>query len=135
MKIAQVSEKFDISPDTLRYYERIGLIPGINRKAGGVRDYTEEDCGWVEFIKCMRSAGLSIEVLIEYVNLFKEGGKTATARKELLKEQRDILKKKLDILNSTVDRLDMKIERYEQIIIPRENELLKSINSSKENDK
>lgn len=67
MMIAEVSNKFDISADTLRYYERIGLIPPVNRNTNGVRDYTEEDCEWVYFIKCMRAAGLSIEILIEYV--------------------------------------------------------------------
>ena len=65
MTIAEVSKKFDLSQDTLRYYERIGLIPSVNRNKSGNRDYTEEDCRWVEFIKCMRSAGLPIEVLIE----------------------------------------------------------------------
>nr|WP_277998231.1 MerR family transcriptional regulator [Zhaonella formicivorans] len=88
MTIAEVSEKFDIPQDTLRYYERIGLIPRVNRNKSGIRDYTEEDCKWVEFIKCMRSAGLPIEVLIEYVTLFQQGDATIEARKELLIEQR-----------------------------------------------
>ncbi len=70
MLIAEVSKKYDIAADTLRYYERIGLIPPVNRNSSGRRDYTEEDCNWVYFIKCMRSAGLSIEVLVEYVTMF-----------------------------------------------------------------
>ena len=69
MKIAEVSERYSISSDTLRYYERIGLIQPVNRSANGIRDYNEIDLRRVEFIKCMRSAGLSIEVLIEYVGL------------------------------------------------------------------
>ena len=84
MTIAEVSKKFDLSQDTLRYYERIGLIPGVNRNKSGIRDYTEEDCRWVEFIKCMRNAGLPIEVLIEYVTLFQQGDETIEARKELI---------------------------------------------------
>lgn len=83
MTITEVSEKFDVSQDTLRYYERIGLIPRVNRNKSGIRNYTEEDCKWVEFIKCMRNAGLPIEVLIEYVGLFQQGGETIDARKEL----------------------------------------------------
>lgn len=51
MTITEVSSRYDLSQDTLRYYERIGLIPSVNRKQSGVRDYTEEDCRWVEFIK------------------------------------------------------------------------------------
>ena len=84
MTITEVSKKYDLSQDTLRYYERIGLIPAVNRNKSGIRDYTDEDCKWVEFIKCMRGAGLPIEVLIEYVALFQEGESTIQARKEIL---------------------------------------------------
>lgn len=66
--------------DTLRYYERIGLIPHVNRNKSGIRDYTEEDCNQVEFIKCMRNAGLPIEVLIEYVDMFQQGDETIETR-------------------------------------------------------
>ncbi|MDF2909059.1 MAG: adhR, partial [Herbinix sp.] len=76
MTIAEVSKKYDLSADTLRYYERIGLLPTVNKNSSGNRDYTEEDCRWVQFIKCMRSAGLSIEILIEYVSLFQKGNST-----------------------------------------------------------
>ena len=85
MKITEVSERYDISSDTLRYYERIGLIPPVNRNKGGIRDYSEIDVRRVEFIKCIRSAGLSIEVLLEYVGLVQQGDRTIEARKEFLK--------------------------------------------------
>ncbi len=91
MKIAEVSEQYRISADTLRYYERIGLIPTVNRTDSGIRDYTEADINRVEFIKCMRSAGLPIEVLIDYIGLVQQGDKTIEARKEILKEQRVLL--------------------------------------------
>lgn len=89
MTIAQVSKKYDITPDTLRYYERIGLIPPVPRNKSGIRDYDESSCRWVEFIKCMRNAGMEIEALIEYVTLYKEGKNTALARKNLLIEQKE----------------------------------------------
>ena len=111
MTISEVSQKYDISQDTLRYYERIGLIPRVNRNKSGIRDYTEEDCGWVEFIKCMRGAGLSVEVLIEYVRLYIEGGgeKTLKARKDLLIEQRKQLAARLEEMRKVLERLDYKI--------------------------
>lgn len=65
MTIAEVAKKYELTPDTLRYYERIGLLPNVNRTPGGIRDYNEEDCRWVEYIKCMRSAGVTVETLIE----------------------------------------------------------------------
>lgn len=126
MTISEVSSKYDISADTLRYYERIGLLPSVGRKSSGQRDYQEEDCRWIEFVKCMRSAGLPIEVLIEYVGLFQKGDSTIKARKELLAEQRDILAKKLEDMQTTIDRLDHKIGIYESTIIPYEKELKKN---------
>lgn len=123
MMIAEVSKKFDISQDTLRYYERIGLIPSVNRNKSGIRDYTEEDCRWVEFIKCMRSAGLPIEVLIEYVGLFQQGDATIEARKELLIEQRKQLIARMEDMKKTLERLNYKIESYEQSVVEKEKEL------------
>jgi len=123
MTIAEVSKKYDLSQDTLRYYERIGLFPVVNRNKSGIRNYTEEDCMWIEFIKCMRNAGLPIEVLIEYVTLFKQGDSTIETRKELLSEQRKQLIEKLEYIRKTIERLDYKIESYEQTVVTKEKEL------------
>ncbi len=87
MTIKEVSEKYEISQDTLRYYERVGMIPPVTRTASGIRDYQESDLGWVELAKCMRSAGLPVEAMIEYVKLTQEGDATIPARLQLLKEQ------------------------------------------------
>jgi DNA-binding transcriptional MerR regulator len=125
MTIAEVSEKYDLSADTLRYYERVGLIPRVNRSQSGIRDYTEEDCNWVEFIKCMRSAGLPIEVLIDYVGLFKQGDASIEARKELLIEQRRQLIARMEDMQKTLDRLNHKIEIYEQTMVAKEKALSK----------
>ena len=115
MTIKEVSEKFKISQDTLRYYERIGLIPPVSRTASGIRNYQESDLGWVEHAVCMRSAGVPIEALIEYVSLFRQGDDTADARKALLIEQRSLLIKRMEDMQATLDRLDKKIEHYEHI--------------------
>ena len=123
MTIAEVAKKFDLTADTLRYYERIGLISGVNRTSGGIRDYQEEDFRWIEFIKCMRGAGLPVETLIEYVRLFQMGDGTAEARKSLLIEQRDALAARVAEMQATLERLNKKIERYEKTLIPIENEL------------
>lgn len=123
MTIAEVSKRFNLSADTLRYYERIGLIPSVNRNASGIRDYTEDDCNWVHFIKCMRSAGLSIEVLVEYVTMFQQGTSTIKARKELLIEQRSQLAEKIKEMQQTLERLDKKIDGYEERVLIKEEQL------------
>lgn len=69
MNIKEVSKQYQVSADTLRYYERVGMIPPVTRTASGIRDYQEEDLKWVQLALCMRSAGLPVEVMIEYVHL------------------------------------------------------------------
>lgn len=110
--IKEVSEKFDLSKDTLRFYEKKGLIGPIKKTSGGIRNYDEEDLVRIEFIKCMRAAELPIDVLKEYINLFEEGDKTLAKRKSLLEEQRKILKDKIDKMNLAYERLNYKIDLY-----------------------
>ncbi len=124
MTIAEVSRQYGLSADTLRYYERIGLIPGVTRSKSGIRAYTEEDCRWVEFAKCMRGAGIQIEALIEYVALFQQGDATIEARKQILTEQRDQLRARIAEQQQTLDRLNTKIERYDQGLLPAEQKLM-----------
>ena len=116
MTIKEVSEKFNISQDTLRYYERVGMIPPVTRTSGGIRDYQESDLGWVELAICMRSAGLPVEALIEYVKLTQEGDKTIEARLQLLSEQRESLIEQQKKINDTLKRLDYNIGRYEEAV-------------------
>ena len=123
MTIAEVCTRFDLSQDTLRYYEKIGLIPSIQRKSSGIRNYSEENCKGIEFIKCMRSAGLSIEFLSEYVRLFKEGDTTLEKRRTLLIEQRRLLRDKMEEMQTTLDRLDRKVERYDSLVLDKEKQL------------
>ena len=123
MTIAEVSRKYDISADTLRYYERIGLIPPVPRTRGGLRDYGEESCGWIQLMKCMRAAGVQIEALIEYVDLFQQGDATLDARKALLVEQRDQLVPRMAEMQASLDLLNQKIDRYEQGMMTAEQQL------------
>ncbi len=113
MTIKEVCEKYNITADTLRYYERVGVIPPVTRTAGGIRDYRDQDIGWVENAICFRDAGMPVEMLIEYVKLFQEGDTTIDARANLLKEARETIleaRRKYDI---ALEKLDYKIGRYE----------------------
>jgi len=126
MKIMEVSEQYGISSDTLRYYERIGLIQPVNRNGSGIRDYNELDLRRVEFIKCMRSAGLPIEILIEYVGLVQQGDKTIETRREILKEQRELLLARMKEMQKTLDILDHKIEVYENAVLKKEKGIIQT---------
>ena len=114
MTIAEVSRACSIPVDTLRYYERIGLLPPVNRSKSGFRDYTESDQQWVSFIKCMRAAGIPVEALIDYVALFQQGATPREARRQLLVEQREALRGRVEELQKTLDYLTEKIRRYDE---------------------
>lgn len=116
MTIGEVSVKFGMTTDTLRYYERIGLIPPVPRKKNGIRDYDETACGWVSFIKCMRSAGVQIEALIEYVALM-QAGTGLERRKNILIEQRARLQQQAENLRTTIERLNYKIDHYQELML------------------
>lgn len=121
MTISEVSEKYDIPQNTLRYYERIGLIPRVNRNKSGIRDYNEVDCNWVEYIKCMRDVGIPIEVLIEYVALYQKGDETIEARIQLIIEQRQLLRQRIENMQKTLERLDRKVEWLNEEYLQRKN--------------
>ena len=125
MTIAEVSKTFGLTADTLRYYERIGLIPPVKRSSSGIRDYDEKDCNWGEFIKCMRGVGIPVEMLIEYVAMFRLGKETIAARKALLVEQRQQLAEKIVAMQAVLERLDMKIAGYEERCLKFEEENLR----------
>ncbi|WP_425057953.1 HTH-type transcriptional regulator AdhR [Sporomusa carbonis] len=115
MLISEVSEKYGLTQDTLRYYERIGLIPPVKRKPNGIREYDDYSCGWIEFIHCMRKAGIPVETLVEYVQLYQQGPGTKEARKELLLEEYRRLDERIAELQAIKERLACKIENYDHL--------------------
>ncbi len=116
MNIKDVCIEFDISADTLRYYERIGVIPPVNRTSGGIRDYTEDDLKWVKQAVCFRNAGLSVDALVEYRKLFEQGDETITDRLNLLESERDKAIELKNSIDEALNRLNRKISIYERAV-------------------
>lgn len=114
MTIKEVSEKYGLSQDTLRYYERVGMIPPVTRSPSGNRDYQPEDIVWVELAKCLRNAGLTVEAIVDYVRLCREGEHTVPQRLELLRRQRVGLMEQRRQIKEALERLDRKISIYEE---------------------
>lgn len=113
MDINAASEYIGLSKDTLRYYERLGLIPPVARRSNGYREYSEEDLNWLYFAKVMRNAGFSIDRLLTYVTLVKAGDDTVEARRQLLVEQLHTLDAQLSDLKVARDYLAYKVETYD----------------------
>lgn len=123
MKIAEVSKRYGVSTDTLRYYERIGLLRHVPRNKSGIRDYDAASCNAVEYVKCMRDAGMSIESLVEYMELIEQGDETTAARKELLSQQSEAIRARIADLERALERLEYKIENYDEIMADSERAL------------
>ena len=116
MTIKEVCDKYHIAPDTLRYYERVGAIPSVTRTGKGIRNYMEQDISWVENAICMRSAGVPVEMVAEYVRLCRQGDETFPARRDLLKEVRGGLLTEIEKCRRELERLEYKISRYEAAV-------------------
>ena len=118
MNIKQAAEMFNLTVDTLRYYERVGIIPPVSRNSSGYRDYKTKDLNWVYLVKNLRNAGLSIESLIEFSTLaqLRDKQNAEDAQKHILKEQLVELDKKLEEMQQPRELLVYKIETYEDHI-------------------
>lgn len=107
---------FGLSTDTLRYYEREGVIPPINRDENGYRNYTKGDLNWVFLAKSLRRAGLSVESIIEFATLAQMDGDVTKAQKQLLQDQLQEIEGKLKEMNEVRDLLQYKIDTYDEHI-------------------
>lgn len=107
MNINVVSKQFNLTKDTLRYWERMKILPSIQRSESGYRDYSENDLNWIYYVKTLRKAGLSIESLIEYMQLLRQNNVTAAARRNIMSQQREELKEQLKETQKTIDYLSI----------------------------
>lgn len=123
MNIKKVSELTGVSADTIRYYERIGLIPPVTRNQSGVRNFSDRDISVLEFVRYFRGAGVSVESLIDYIGLVEQGDRTIGSRLAILQEEREKLEERVSKLQAALDRLNHKIDNYQNKVVPREHQL------------
>lgn len=116
MTIKQVCKRYGLTQDTLRYYEKIGVIPPVHRSASGIRDYDEHDLGWVENAVCLRNAGVPVESIAEYVKLYQAGDETFAARRDLLSHVLADLTEQRSQLDAAIQKLTYKVSRYEAAV-------------------
>jgi DNA-binding transcriptional MerR regulator len=115
MKIGELSEKTGLSIDTLRFYEKIGLIPAPWRNSGGTRVYDPEILGWVNFLKALKATGMPLAKMQAYAEMRARGMATAAPRRIMLEKQRDIVRARITELAACLDLLDFKIDNYHDI--------------------
>lgn len=116
MNIKQAADMFELTVDTLRYYERVGVIPPVHRTNSGYRDYATNDLNWIYLVKNLRKAGLSIESLIEFSTLaqLREKQNVEEAQKRILRDQLQQIETKIAEMNEVRDLLKYKIDTYDE---------------------
>ncbi|EAF1035286.1 MerR family transcriptional regulator [Listeria monocytogenes] len=118
MNIKQAADMFGLTVDTLRNYERVGVIPPVHRNESGYRDYKTSDLNWVYLVKNLRNAGLSVESLIEFATLaqLRETQNVEAAQKQVLVDQLKELDEKLAEMKKVRELLVYKIDSYDSHI-------------------
>ncbi|EGL8222315.1 MerR family transcriptional regulator [Listeria monocytogenes] len=118
MNIKQAADMFGLTVDTLRYYERVGVIPPVHRNESGYRDYKTSDLNWIYLVKNLRNAGLSVESLIEFATLaqLRETQNVEAAQKQVLVDQLKELDEKLAEMKKVRELLVYKIDSYDSHI-------------------
>lgn len=112
--IQEAAEETAVNPHTLRYYERIGLLPKIGRGSNGHRQYSELDLGWATWLKHLRNSGMTIQEMRRFVDLTNAGSETIPARCDILTQHRQALKQRIAELEAALTRLDQKLDYYQQ---------------------
>ena len=124
MTIREIAAKTNMSTDTLRYYERIGLLPPVPRNAAGIRNYDEYFVNFINFIKKLKASGMSLEHIIDYIRLAEMGDATIQERKKLLAEARETLLDKINSLQLVAELADYQLRNYENLLQPETYALL-----------
>ena len=131
MTIREIAAKTNMSTDTLRYYERIGLLPPVPRNAAGIRNYDEYYVNFINFIKKLKASGMSLEHIIDYIRLAEMGDATIQERKKLLAEARETLLDKINSLQLVAELADYQLRNYENLLQPETYALLNRHPASK----
>lgn len=124
MTIKEISARTGVSADTLRYYERMGIIPSVPRTSGGVRNYDENFVEWISFIQTLKGAGMSLEAIADYISLARLGAGTCQQRKKILAQARDMLLQKIEALQNMARVADYQLMSYDTVLRPRTDSLV-----------
>lgn len=112
--IQNVSAKTGLSPHTLRYYEKEGLLSPVNRTPGGFRQYTDEDLEALGLICCLKNTGMSLQEITRFVRLTRQGDETLRERVELLREHRESVIRRMNEMQEYLDKVTWKLDFFSE---------------------
>jgi len=127
MIIKEMADLCGVSEATLRYYEKIGLIPAVPRNTSGLRVYNQDYVEWVKLIGELKSVGMSLEAIQEYMDLARRGKRTTHKRREIIALARQLLLNKIDQLQMAVAKADEQLANYDSTLLPQTEVLVKKL--------
>ncbi len=111
--VGETAKLLEVPASTLRYYDKEGLLPFVERSSGGIRMFRESDFEWLQIIGCMKKAGMSIRDIRKYIELALQGDDTIDTRLEMFRRQRETLKRQLEEMQRTLETVEYKCWFYE----------------------
>lgn len=111
--VGEMAKQIGVAPSTLRYYDKEGLLPFVERSGGGIRLFKDSDREWLAVIECLKKTGMPIREIKRFVDLCREGDATINERLQLIKRRRDAVLKQMESLNETLSLLEYKLWYYE----------------------
>ena len=104
--VGEMAQKLGVPASTLRYYDKEGLLPFVERSSGGIRMFRENDFEWLQVIRCMKKAGMSIKDIRQYIELAMQGDDTIDIRLEMFQHQREVLTQQIQQLQHTLETVE-----------------------------
>lgn len=111
--IGEMAKKLGVAPSALRYYDKEGLLPFMQRSEGGIRVFTDSDCEFLRIIHCLKATGMQIKDIREFISLVMQGDETIDTRLELFEKRRSEVEKQMEELQKTLDIINFKCWYYE----------------------
>ena len=126
--VGEMAKVLSIPSSTLRYYDKEGLLPFVERSSGGIRMFTEKDHEWLKVIECLKQSGLSIKEIRDFIDMAMQGDESSlTKRLTLFQTRRDAVKKQIKDMQETLNLLEFKCWYYEQAIQDGTEEKVRSL--------
>lgn len=112
--VGEIAKKMQVAPSTLRYYDKEGLLPNVERSGGGIRMFKDADVSWLMMIDCLKQTGMSIKDIKQFMDWCSEGDETIDKRLEIFRKQKESVERQMQELQDTMDMIDFKCWYYEQ---------------------
>ena len=116
-----------LSAPTLRYYDKEGLLPFVDRSAGGARMFKESDFEWLRLIECLKSTGMPIRDIKQFIDWYMEGDTTLPQRRDMFYERRRAVEAQIETLQATLDMIDYKCWYYDTAVAAGSSRALQTL--------